>query len=86
MTDQTDIARLTEQIAALDKRDAVLEERMNTKHAETEGALDRMRADMAQMAVEAAKRDNRLMLVIVGTIVAAASLATAVLGVIISAA
>ena len=66
-------------------------------HAETEGALDRLRADMAQRDasrdaaaaqrdVDAAKRDNRLMLVIVGTIVGAASLATAVLGVIITAA
>ena len=97
MTDQTDIARLTEKIAELHERDAVQEERMNTRQAETEGALDRLRADMAQRDasrdaaaaqrdVDAAKRDNRLMLVIVGTIVGAASLATAVLGVIITAA
>ena len=59
---------------------------MNTRHAETESALDRLRADMARRDTEAAKRDNRLILVIVGTIVAVGSLATAVLGVIITAA
>ena len=32
----------------LARRLAVLEERMNTKAAETEGALDRLRADMAR--------------------------------------
>jgi len=77
---------------------AVLEERMNTKHAEyataaerltgeTRSAIDRLRTDMAQrdvnMAqrdVEAGKRENRLMLVILGGI----AVATAVLGVLIA--
>ena len=77
MTDQIDIARVNERIS-------VQEERMNTRHAETESALDRLRADMARRDTEAAKRDNRLILVIVGTIVAVGSLATAVLGVIIT--
>ena len=57
---------------------------MTTRHAEAESALDRLRADLAQRDAEAAKRDNRPILVIVGTILAAASLATAVLGVIIT--
>ena len=30
---------------------------MNTKHAETEGAMERLRADMAQMVAVSAKRD-----------------------------
>ena len=46
---------------------------MNTKQAEHESALDRLRADMA-------RRENRLMLAIFG----AAGLATTILGVIIS--
>ena len=100
MTEQSENARVTGKLAELDKQDAtlteklgaqsernaVLEERMNTRHAETESAMDRLRADLAQRDVDAAKRDTRLMLVIVGTIVAVGSLATAVLGVIITAA
>ena len=46
----------------------------------------RLAENMADRDVETAKRDTRLVLVIVGTIVAAASLATAVLGIIITAA
>ncbi len=51
----------------LSERLAVLEERMNTKAAESESALDRLRADMAgwktdmaQREIEAGKRENRL--------------------------
>ena len=33
---------------------AVLEEKMNTKHAETESALDRLRADMADWKTDMA--------------------------------
>ena len=86
MTEQIDIARVNERVS-------VQGEQMKTMHAEYEGALDRLRADMAQMAadsakrdVDAAKRDNRLMLVIVGTIVAVGSLATAVLGILVTSA
>ena len=50
---------------------------MNTKHAE-------YKTEIGRLAEDAAKRDNRPILVIVGTILAAASLATAVLGVIIT--
>ena len=49
-----------------------------TGQGTTEGAMDRLRADMA-------RRETRLMLVIVGTIVAVGSLATAVLGLMITA-
>ncbi len=56
----------------LARRLAVLEERMNTKAAETESALDRLRADMA-------KRETRMLLAIAGMI----GLAVAVLGVLI---
>ena len=86
MTEQSENARVTGKLAELDKQVSVQEERMNTRHAETESAMDRLRADLAQRDVDAAKRDTRLMLVIVGTIVAVGSLATAVLGVIITAA
>jgi len=69
----------------------VLEERMNTKHAEyataaerltgeTRSAIDRLQTDMARRDVEAGKRESRLMLVILGGI----AVATAVLGVLIA--
>jgi len=77
----------------LSERIAVLEERMNTKHAEyataaerltgeTRSAIDRLRAamadlktDMARRDVEAGKRENRQLLTILGGI----AVATAVL-------
>jgi len=72
----------------ISERIAVLEERMKTNYAETESALDRLRADMAnwkadmaQRDVEAGKRENRQLLatiVIVG-------MGTAILGVLITA-
>ena len=75
MTDQSEIARLTAEIAELHERDSVLEERMNTKHAEAEGAMERLRADLAQ-------RDTRLILaMLVGL-----ALATTVLGILITSA
>ncbi len=58
----------------LSERIAVLEEKMNTSY-------ERLRADMAQRDVEAGKRENRLLLVILGGI----AVATAVLGVLITA-
>jgi len=58
----------------LSERIAVLEEKMNTSY-------ERLRADMAQRGVEAGKRENRLLLVILGGI----AVATAVLGVLITA-
>ena len=71
--------------AATDNHDlarqfAVLEERINTKAAETESALDRLRADMAARDTDAAKRATRMLLAIAGMI----GLAVAVLGVLIS--
>ncbi len=42
----------------LSERIAVLEERMETRHAEYESALDRLRADMAAHREDAAKRDK----------------------------
>jgi len=64
---------------------------MNTKHAEyattaerltgeTRSAINRLQTDMARRDVEAGKRENRLMLVILGGI----AVATAVLGVLIA--
>ena len=51
------------------------------------GAMEaRIDASLARLAEDMAKRDTRLLLVIVGTIVAVGGLATAVLGVIITAA
>ncbi len=68
----------------LSERLAVLEERMNTKSAESESALDRLRADMAswktdmaQREIEAGKRENRMLY----AVFAATGLIVAVLGV-----
>ncbi|MCY4167735.1 MAG: hypothetical protein OXE82_05595 [Rhodobacter sp.] len=51
MGDAPDIHELARQVA-------VLEERMKTMHAEYEGALDRLRADMERRDADAAKRDK----------------------------
>jgi len=66
---------------------AVLRADMKTNYAETETAIERMnaaferlRTDMAQRDVEAGKRENRLMLVILGGI----AVATAILGALIA--
>ena len=75
MTEQIDIVRLNEKFADLSRTDSVQEERMNTKHAETEGAMERLRADLAQ-------RDTRLILAIAAMI----ALATTVLGILITSA
>jgi len=71
----------------LSERIAVLEERMKTPQSDLQGTLERFRTDMAdlktdmaQRDVEAGKRENRLMLVILGGI----AVATAVLGVLIA--
>ncbi len=50
MGDAPDIQPLSERIA-------VLEERMETRQAEYESALDRLRADMAAHREDAARRD-----------------------------
>lgn len=57
------------------QRLAVLEERMNTRQAGYESALDRLRADMAaqreEMAkreTEAARRETRLLLSVAGIV------------------
>ena len=57
----------------LSERIAVLEERMNTSY-------ERLRADMARRDVEAGKRENRLLLAILGGL----AVATAILGVLIT--
>ncbi|MDE2722061.1 MAG: hypothetical protein OXI59_01665 [Gemmatimonadota bacterium] len=65
----------------LAKEIAVLRSDMNTKQAEYESALDRLRADMANWKVEMAQRENRQLLatiVIVGV-------AAALLGLLITA-
>ncbi len=45
---ENDDQNLIKQFSELEKRHAVLEERMKTNYAETESALDRLRADMAK--------------------------------------
>ncbi len=60
---------------------------MNTKQAEGESAIDRLRADMANWKTDMAnwktdmaKRENRLMLVVFGAV----GLGTAILGLLIA--
>ena len=53
---------------------------MNTRQAEQESALDRLRADMADWKTDMARRENRLILAIFGAV----GLATTILGVLIS--
>ncbi len=57
----------------LSERIAVLEERMNTSY-------ERLRADMADWKTDMARRENRLLIAILGGI----AVATAVLGVLIA--
>ncbi len=66
----------------LSERLAVLEERMNTKSAERESALDRLRADMADWKTDMAQRENRMLYAIfaaTGLIVAALGVGIAIL-------
>ena len=72
---------LQDQNHELAKEVAVLRADMNTNYAETESALDRLRADMANWKVDTAQRENRQLLatiVIVGV-------AAALLGLLITA-
>jgi len=55
-------------IHALSGRLAVLEERMKTMHAEYEGALDRLRADMAAHREDAARRETRIILAMIAVV------------------
>lgn len=73
MDDMSDNNQLVRQLAKL-------EERMNTMQAKYEGALDRLRADMAAGREADAKRDKANIQWIVGTVAAAAILIIAVLG------
>ncbi len=61
MTDEPHIHDLAQQIARLEGQLEAQEERMKTMTAENEGALDRLRADMAKrdadLAADRAKRD-----------------------------
>ncbi len=67
-------------INALSERIAVLEERMETRQAEYESALDRLRADMAAHREDAAKRDKDNQRWTVGFGIAQIVLTVAVLG------
>jgi len=58
----------------LSERIAVLEERMKTNYAETESALDRLRADMANWKIDMAQRENRQLLATIVTVGVAAGL------------
>ena len=73
MGSEPDINELARQVA-------VLEERMNTRQAEYESALDRFRADMASMREDFAARETRMLLAIAGML----GLAVAILGFVLS--
>ena len=68
-------------IHELARQIAVLEERMKTHQAEYTSAIDRLRADMAVRDAEYSKRENRIILTILGGI----GLATTILGLLIAA-
>ncbi len=53
-TAENDNQNLIKQFSELEKQHAVLEERMKTNYAETESALDRLRADMADWKTDMA--------------------------------
>ncbi len=81
------MAEQDQQIHELAKEVAVLRADMNTKQAETETSIERLRADMANWKADMAnwkadmaKRENRLLLAMLGGI----AVATAILGVLIS--
>ena len=90
---ENDDQDLMKQISELEIQHAVLEEKMNTKQAETETALERMNAsferlrtdmadwktDMAQRDTDLAQRDTHL----VRTIYGAAALAAILMGAVI---
>ncbi len=82
---------LIKQFSELEKRHAVLEERMKTNYAETESALDRLRADMANWKTDMAdwktdmaKRDKSNMQWIAGLVLGSAVLVIAVLGLLLT--
>jgi len=64
----------------LSERIAVPEERMKTNYAETETSIERMNAAFERLRTDMVKRENRLMLVILGGI----AVTTAVPGVLIA--
>ena len=59
---------------------AVLEERMVSMQVRYEGALDRLRADLAQRDAELARRELRMTLTLLGAVLGSVGLATAILG------
>ncbi len=65
----------------LSERVAVLEERMNTSYERLRASMADLKTDMARRDVEVGKRENRLLLAILGGI----AVATMVLGVLITA-
>ncbi len=88
---ENDDQNLIKQLSELEKRHAVLEERMKTNYAETESALDRLRADianwktdMADWKTDMAKRDKSNMQWIAGLVLGSAVLVIAVLGLLLT--
>ena len=67
---------------ALDRRIAVLEERMETQFAKTESAIDRLRAEMAERDAARSERDATARWWQTAIIVAAISVALGVAGLI----
>lgn len=53
----------------LEKKFAVLEERMNTHEARIDSTLNALRTDIERINTEASKRETRLILTLVGLIV-----------------
>ena len=65
---------LLARLAAIEKANAVMEERMNTKQAEYKTDIGRLAADMKsvmeQRDTEAAKRETRLVVTFIGVVFA----------------
>lgn len=63
-------------IHEINRKLAVLEERMNTMQADLSATLERFRADMAKRETEGARRETRMLLVMAAMI----GLAVAIIG------
>ena len=53
---------------------------MNTKHAETETSIERINATFERLRTDMAKRDNRLIVAVMGIMVAGITILDFVLG------
>ncbi len=76
--------QLQEQNQQLAKEVAVLRADMKANYAETESAVDRLRADMANWKTDMANRDKSNMQWIAGLVLGSAVLVIAVLGLLLT--